>query len=138
MNKNILNKKGFTLVELIIVIAVMAILAAIVIPRMSGITTTFKEKADERVAAQIAREVQVMIQTGVITDTAATTADDVTTEYSSNGGDTAPDLQAASLPLTVELLLVENGAGTADDERFIIINYDGDESIRLEYIGEIK
>lgn len=59
-----MNKKGFTLVELIIVIAVMAILAAIVVPRMSGITETFKERADERTCDTIAREIEVMLQLG--------------------------------------------------------------------------
>lgn len=59
-----MNKKGFTLVELIIVIAVMAILAAIVVPRMSGITDSFKEKADERVCENYARDLEVLIQLG--------------------------------------------------------------------------
>lgn len=59
-----MNKKGFTLVELIIVIAVMAILAAIVIPRMGGITQSFKVKADERVAEQLARSIETQVQIG--------------------------------------------------------------------------
>ncbi|MBI9011992.1 MAG: type II secretion system protein [Clostridiales bacterium] len=62
-----MNKKGFTLVELIIVIAVMAILAAIVVPRMTGVTQAFRERADERVCASFAREIQVMIQSGALT-----------------------------------------------------------------------
>ncbi|MBN2797029.1 MAG: type II secretion system protein [Clostridia bacterium] len=63
-----MNKKGFTLVELIIVIAVMAILAAIVIPRMTGITQSFKEKADERVCENYARELEIMYQMGETVD----------------------------------------------------------------------
>jgi type IV pilus assembly protein PilA len=59
-----MNKKGFTLVELIIVIAVMAILAAIVVPRMGGITQTFRANADERMCDQYARELEVRIQAG--------------------------------------------------------------------------
>lgn len=68
-----MNKKGFTLVELIIVIAVMAILAAIVVPRMTGITESFKEKADLRYCEMVAREVQVQIQIGKITPTSTST-----------------------------------------------------------------
>lgn len=49
MNK--LNKKGFTLVELVIVIAVIAILAAVLIPTFSGAI----EKANESAVLQAAR-----------------------------------------------------------------------------------
>ncbi|MBP3592075.1 MAG: type II secretion system protein [Clostridia bacterium] len=48
------NKKGFTIVELVVVIAVIAILAAVLIPTFSGITTRAKEtaaKADARAIA---------------------------------------------------------------------------------------
>ena len=43
-----LNKKGFTIVELVIVIAVIGILAAVLIPTFSGIV----EKANESAALQ--------------------------------------------------------------------------------------
>ena len=39
------NKKGFTIVELVVVIAVIAILAAIMIPTFSGVTKDAQEKA---------------------------------------------------------------------------------------------
>ncbi len=45
-----LNKKGFTIVELVIVIAVIAILAAVMIPTFSGIVN----KANESAALQAA------------------------------------------------------------------------------------
>lgn len=51
--KKMRNRKGFTLVELIVVIVILGILAAIVIPRLSGFTTTAKEKADYATAATI-------------------------------------------------------------------------------------
>ena len=41
MKKN--NKKGFTLVELVIVVAVMAVLVAVAIPTIGSITGTAKE-----------------------------------------------------------------------------------------------
>lgn len=40
-----LNKKGFTIVELVIVIAVIAILAAVMIPTFSGIVNRANESA---------------------------------------------------------------------------------------------
>ena len=39
------NKKGFTIVELVVVIAVIAILSAILIPTFSNVTKDAKEKA---------------------------------------------------------------------------------------------
>ena len=45
------NKKGFTIVELVIVIAVIAILAAVLIPTFTGVT----ERAKENAAMQNAR-----------------------------------------------------------------------------------
>lgn len=47
------NKKGFTIVELVIVIAVIAILSAVLIPTFSNITT----KAKDSTAIQEARNV---------------------------------------------------------------------------------
>lgn len=41
------NKKGFTLVELVIVVAVMAILVAVAIPAVSTITATAKDQVAE-------------------------------------------------------------------------------------------
>ena len=45
MKKN--NKKGFTLVELVIVVAVMAILVAVAIPTVSSITAKAKSAVDK-------------------------------------------------------------------------------------------
>lgn len=44
MNKK-MNKKGFTIVELAIVIAVIAILAAVLVPTFSNVVTKAKESA---------------------------------------------------------------------------------------------
>ena len=43
--KKKMNKKGFTIVELVIVIAVIAILAAVLIPTFSNVVTKAKESA---------------------------------------------------------------------------------------------
>ncbi len=53
--KNLLkNRKGFTLIELIVVIVIIGILAAIVIPRLSGFQSTARYKADIATAKTIA------------------------------------------------------------------------------------
>ena len=45
--KKLLNKKGFTLIEMLIVVAIIVVLAAISIPTFSGATNKAKKAADE-------------------------------------------------------------------------------------------
>ena len=51
-----LNKKGFTIVELVIVIAVIAILAAVLIPTFSGIIKKANQSAVQQTAAALYKE----------------------------------------------------------------------------------
>ena len=53
------NKKGFTLVELIVVLVILAILAAILVPALSG----YIDKANDRVILSEARAALMALQT---------------------------------------------------------------------------
>ena len=59
MDKN--KKKGFTLVELIVVLAILAILAAILVPALTG----YIDKANEKKILATARQYYVAAQTVV-------------------------------------------------------------------------
>ncbi|MCH4888551.1 prepilin-type N-terminal cleavage/methylation domain-containing protein [Acidaminobacter sp. JC074] len=54
-----LNKKGFSLIELIVVIAILAIIAAVAIPRFAGIQDRSTIKADATTAAEIINAARV-------------------------------------------------------------------------------
>lgn len=47
------QRKAFTIVELVIVIAVIAILAAVLIPTFSGVIRRAKVSSDEQTAASL-------------------------------------------------------------------------------------
>lgn len=57
----ILNKKGFTLVELIVVLAVIAIIAAIALPKYLGIQEKAKEDADYSTGVMLAKAAELYI-----------------------------------------------------------------------------
>ena len=65
-----MNNKGFTIVELVIVIAVIAILAAVMIPTFSGTVNKAQESAAYKVAYAIA-----MSNDGVANESSVKAAD---------------------------------------------------------------
>lgn len=55
------SKKGFTLIELIVVIAILGILAAIAIPRFAGFTDKAKIQTDDQYASLVGNSVMTLL-----------------------------------------------------------------------------
>lgn len=66
------KKKGFTLIELIIVLAVMAIIALIAIPNFAAVRNNSKNKADLQSCETIKRTVLMLVSDETVTVTAGT------------------------------------------------------------------
>jgi prepilin-type N-terminal cleavage/methylation domain-containing protein len=55
------NRKGFTLVELLVVLAVLAIISAIAIPRFAGVQASAKVKADQETILTVQRALELCV-----------------------------------------------------------------------------
>ena len=82
MNNNLKNKKkkGFTLIELIIVIAIIAILAVIAIPKFGQIRKDAAFKSDVANAKTIANAASTLYTDGTLVDGTYYVDSDLTTE----------------------------------------------------------
>lgn len=117
------KKKGFTLVELLIVIAVLGIISGIGINSMQGVVDTFRQKADERTSEQIARNVEILVMAGKITG-----------DVSAVDGIDYPDSQSTGEKFSAEVSF-SNNKNTCE---VIITAGDGFEHTIEIYPNEIK
>lgn len=83
------DNKGFTLIELIIVIAILGIIALIAIPNLAGIRQRSQVSADKRTAEQIGKAVRIWATDtdaaeGRTIPSTATQYDDIDTDGTTN------------------------------------------------------
>lgn len=102
MKKMLKNQKGFSLVELLIVIAIMGVLAAVAFSMFAGVLGNSKRRADERTADQIAKAISAyMVDTG----------DTELTVLKSAGSEGSDEVEKVIINLQKELWIWKDGDG---------------------------
>lgn len=118
--KNLLrSERGFTLIEIIAVLIVLGILAAVAVPKYIDLTTTAKVKAAEGQVAEMKATLNLAYANYYITNgaapngTQAVTAAGFTSGTAANVG-TAPDIWNVTLTAAgnaVTIAIISRGAG---------------------------
>ncbi|MBU3198348.1 prepilin-type N-terminal cleavage/methylation domain-containing protein [Clostridium estertheticum] len=116
---NKIKRKGFTLIELIIVISIIGILAVIAVPKFSGVLKDAKVKADVASAKAIADATYAQISKGLIIPGTAVTTLDIT-QSATGGSKTITDyLQKVPIP-----------KATPNSNFSVLISAEGDVSVK--------
>jgi prepilin-type N-terminal cleavage/methylation domain-containing protein len=87
--KNRKRQKGFTLVELVVVIAILGILAAIAVPRLLGFQARAKAQADRQSAVQVRNAVALLYSNAEIGISSGSTLTISSSSGAANGGNIA-------------------------------------------------
>lgn len=100
-----MNNKGFSLIELIIVIAIMAILVAIIAPNLTKYLGKSKKKTDSKNADEIAQQLQTAI-----------------TDYETDNGELCADTKNVKLKWSASGAADDHGSTAAPAGFLTIVN----------------
>ncbi len=107
------NQKGFTLVELVVVIAILGILMAIAVPRLMGFRTNAQLSADKATAATIGKAAEL---------------------YAASN-----NLEQVEISDLTEAKLIENEDTTSNLGGEFLVNYDEDTGkAKVEYTDSVE
>jgi type IV pilus assembly protein PilA len=108
------NKKGFTLVELLAVIVILAIILAIAVPGISGIINSAKKGSFESDAKMMVTGIEYNVLQSTVTGSAAPVASDtaITANVGDYGADPANYTDVYIVNMNPITICVESAAGS--------------------------
>lgn len=75
------NEEGFSLIELIIVIAIMAVLVAVIAPNLASYLGASKKRSDETNADEIGKVITYIVQDALVNEDAKEVASNIIENY---------------------------------------------------------